>query len=85
MMHVKALVVDGAWSVLGSANFDNRSLELNDEITVAIADKDVATRLTGDFEADLRRSRALRLDAWRARPTSDKAREKFWSLFGELF
>lgn len=27
MMHVKALTVDGVWSILGTANFDNRSLE----------------------------------------------------------
>jgi cardiolipin synthase A/B len=85
MMHVKALVVDGIWSVTGSANFDNRSLELNDEVAVAIAHTGVAARLTDDFEADLRRSTRLKLDAWRARPLSDKAHEKFWSLFGELF
>ena len=35
MMHVKAMVVDGVWSVIGSANFDNRSFELNDELTIA--------------------------------------------------
>ena len=85
MMHVKALVVDGIWSVMGSANFDNRSLELNDEITVAVAHAGVAARLTNDFEADLRRSTTLRPDAWRARPVSDKMRERFWGLFGELF
>ena len=56
MMHVKALVVDGVWSIVGSTNFDNRSLELNDEINVAMADRDLAARLTQDFEEDLRRS-----------------------------
>jgi cardiolipin synthase len=85
MMHVKALVVDGVWSVVGSTNFDNRSLELNDEINVGIADRNLAARLTQDFEADLRRSRQLKLNEWRARPVSDKAREKLWALFGELF
>ena len=85
MMHVKALVVDRAWSIVGSTNFDNRSMELNDEINVAIADRNVAGRLTEDFEADVRRSKRLDLGAWRARPVNDKAREKLWSLFGELF
>ena len=46
MMHVKALIVDGAWSIVGSTNFDNRSLELNDEINVAVADRNLAARLT---------------------------------------
>ena len=85
MMHVKALIVDGVWSIVGSTNFDNRSLELNDEINVAIADADLALRLTEDFEVDLRRSRRLTLDAWRDRSATEKAREKFWGLFGELF
>jgi cardiolipin synthase A/B len=85
MMHVKALVVDATWSVVGSTNFDNRSLELNDEINVAVADRSLAARLSEDFEADLRRSQQLVLATWRQRSTTDKAREKFWGLFGELF
>ena len=85
MMHVKALVVDGVWSIVGSTNFDNRSLELNDEINVAVADRDLAARLAADFEGDIRRSRRLTLEAWRQRSATDKAREKFWGLFGELF
>ncbi len=57
MMHVKAMVVDGVWSLVGSANFDNRSFELNDELIVAVADRSLAERLLeGDFEADLARS-----------------------------
>ena len=32
MMHAKSLVVDSVWSIIGSSNFDNRSLELNDEL-----------------------------------------------------
>jgi cardiolipin synthase len=85
MMHVKALVVDATWSIVGSTNFDNRSLELNDEINVAVADRSLAARLSEDFEADLRRSQQLVLATWRQRSTTDKAREKFWGLFGELF
>ena len=53
MMHVKALVVDGVWSIVGSTNFDNRSLELNDENQCGVADRDLAARLTQDFEEDL--------------------------------
>ena len=39
MMHTKAIVVDGVVSMFGSANFDNRSLELNDELNVAVASR----------------------------------------------
>lgn len=85
MMHVKAIVVDGVWSMVGSANFDNRSLELNDEMNVAIADRDLAARLTEDFEQDLRASRRLDAASWAQRPLLEKVREHFWSYFGEIF
>jgi cardiolipin synthase len=85
MMHVKAMVVDGLWSLVGSANFDNRSFELNDEITVAIASSDLAARLTADFERDLARCRRITIEQWRDRGVIDRANERFWSLFGELF
>jgi cardiolipin synthase len=85
MMHAKAMVVDGILSIVGSANFDNRSLELNDELNVAVFDRTVAARLVADFERDLTKSTKLDLDAWRSRPFHIKAREKVWSLFGEVF
>jgi len=85
MMHVKAMMVDGALSLVGSANFDNRSFELNDEITVAIADRAVATRLLADFDADLARSLHIDLKTWQARSWTERAHERFWGLFSELF
>jgi cardiolipin synthase len=85
MMHTKSLVVDGAWSMFGSANFDNRSLELNDELNIAVSDRDLAYRFTEDFEQDLRVSSRLELAAWRQRGRLEKARETFWSYFGEIF
>jgi cardiolipin synthase len=85
MMHVKAMMVDGVLSIVGSANFDNRSLELNDELNVAVFDRAVAARLVSDFERDLRRSKKLDLDEWRSRPLHIRGREKMWSLFGEVF
>jgi cardiolipin synthase len=85
MMHVKTLVVDGAWSMFGSANFDNRSLELNDELNVAVSDRDLARRFTEDFEQDVRVSSRLELATWRQRSRLEKVREKFWSYFGEIF
>lgn len=85
MMHTKAMIVDGVWTVFGSANFDNRSLELNDELNVAVSSRAVAARLESDFEADLRASKPVDLDEWRHRPWLEKTRERFWSYFGEIF
>jgi cardiolipin synthase len=85
MMHVKAMVVDGVWSVFGSANFDNRSLELNDELTVGVADRELASTLIAQMGSDLRRSAKLDPAAWRERSMPVKFREYFWSYFNEVF
>ena len=85
MMHAKVIIIDGLLSIFGSANFDNRSLELNDELNVAAFDPALAARFTSDFERDIARSKTLRLDEWRARPLHIRAREKVWSYFGEVF
>ena len=85
MMHTKALVVDGVLSIAGSANFDNRSFELNDELNVAVFDRTLATRLRSDFERDILQSKKLELSEWRARPAHIRIREKACSLFGEVF
>jgi cardiolipin synthase len=85
MMHTKMLVVDGFWSMFGSANFDNRSLELNDELNVAVASPSLAARFLRDFEEDLRVSVRLELEQWRKRSLLEKTRENFWSYFAEVF
>jgi cardiolipin synthase len=85
MMHVKAMVVDGVWSVIGSANFDNRSLELNDELTIAVQSEELAAELLRDFEADLMRSRRIEQPTVWYRSPWRRMRERFWGLFGELF
>jgi len=85
MMHAKVMVVDGIWSVFGSANFDNRSFELNDELNIAVMSRELATRFLSDFEQDLRVSRRFDLESWQKRPVLEKSRERFWSYFGEVF
>lgn len=84
MMHAKTVTVDGAWSIIGSANFDNRSLDMNDEVNIGIADPAFAQELARRFEEDLHSCRRLMTDDWRRRPWHEKANEKFWSVFNEL-
>ena len=85
MMHAKVIVIDDVLSIVGSANFDNRSLELNDELNIAVFDPALASRLLADFDRDLTRSTRIRLDEWRSRPLHIRGREKLWSYFGEVF
>lgn len=85
MMHTKTMTIDGVLSVFGSANLDNRSLELNDELNIAVFDPGLAARLRQDFEQDLTKAPTLDLDEWRSRPLHIRGRDQFWSLFGEVF
>jgi cardiolipin synthase A/B len=85
MMHAKAMMIDDSFSVVGSANFDNRSLELNDELSVAVFDPAMTARLESDFEKDLTESKKIDLDSWRDRAIPEKARDWLWSYFGEVF
>ena len=59
MLHAKSMVVDGAWSSVGTVNFDNRSFQLHDEVTLCVWDEHFAELLTEQFERDLARSEEL--------------------------
>jgi cardiolipin synthase A/B len=72
MTHVKLLVVDGLWAVVGTTNFDNRSFEHNDEANLVVRDAPVSARLGRDFHGDLAHSREIQLDEWRRRPLWEK-------------
>ena len=59
--------VDGIWSHVGSANFDDRSLDINDEASVGLIDEGVASQLRAAFERDLQACKPLDLASWRDR------------------
>ena len=72
MTHVKTLLVDDLWAVIGTTNLDNRSFEHNDEVNVVIRDAGVSARLMQDFDRDLSGSREITLRDWRRRPLWEK-------------
>jgi cardiolipin synthase len=84
-MHAKLLVVDGRWTVVGSANMDVRSKELNEENVLGILDPDLAGQVERTFLADLTRSTEIRLDQWRRRGVTARAFERLGVLFAEQF
>jgi cardiolipin synthase A/B len=77
MIHAKTMVVDGAWSIVGTTNFDNRSFGLNDEVNLAAFDRDLAARVASDFARDRAESREITYDEWRSRPVWERAYEQF--------
>jgi cardiolipin synthase len=67
MIHAKTLTIDGAWASVGSVNFDNRSFQLQDEVTLCICSSEFAGRLDEQFERDLERSAQIDLERWNGR------------------
>ncbi|MDQ3767958.1 MAG: phospholipase D-like domain-containing protein [Actinomycetota bacterium] len=80
MLHAKVLVVDGAWSSVGSVNFDNRSFQLHDEATLCVQSEELAAQLTESFEADLQVSERMLLSRWNDRPLRHRAQERALAL-----
>lgn len=52
-LHAKTFVADGEWSSIGSMNFDNRSMALNDEANLMVLDREVGAQMERIFLADL--------------------------------
>jgi cardiolipin synthase len=81
MYHVKLLIVDGAWSSVGSTNFDARSFRLNDAVNLNVYDVDFARNQIEAFEADLKKTRRISFEDWKSRPWTEKGVERFAALF----
>jgi cardiolipin synthase A/B len=84
LMHAKTLTIDGQWSLVGTANFDTRSLFLNFEVGVAVYDEKIAKQLEEQFERDVARSTRISLDEWLERPESHVVFENIWRLFAPV-
>ena len=62
MVHVKLIVVDDIFVSVGSGNFDNRSIQLNDEANLDVLDRDFAAQQIRLFNLDKRQSHEWTLD-----------------------
>ncbi|MGM0583691.1 MAG: phospholipase D-like domain-containing protein [Pseudomonadota bacterium] len=75
MMHAKLITVDGRLSVVGSANFNQRSRLKDHEVVVSLLDRELTRALDGHFDADLDRCKAVALEGWRRRSLPRRALE----------
>ena len=80
MIHAKTLTIDGVWSSVGSVNFDNRSFQLQDEVTLCICSREFAGRLDEQFERDLERSEQIDLARWNGRTNGARVKEGLTKL-----
>jgi cardiolipin synthase len=85
MMHAKYVVADGIWSVVGSANLDIRSKEINAENVMGIRDRKLAQQLETAFLIDIGRALEIDRKTWRQRGWGTRILERFAVFFAEQY
>ena len=84
LLHQKVLTVDGVWSAVGSSNFDDRSFEINYEITLGFKDEALARQLEAIFERYAAECEELTLEKWSKRGLWQRAKENAFYLINEV-
>ena len=84
LLHQKIMTIDGIWSAVGSANFDDRSFETNDELTLGILDASTAGQLDRVFEKYAKGAEEIRLEDWRKRGWGHKLIDNVYYLINEI-
>jgi cardiolipin synthase len=75
MFHLKTMVVDGIFSTVGSANFDDRSFHLNEEMNLFVYDATFAGLMRERYQRDLLRCRPYTAAMWKARSLTKRMTE----------
>jgi len=81
MMHLKAAVIDGEWSTIGSYNIDPLSLLVNRELNVVLLGRAVGRRFESMFENDFVRAEELDSAGWGARGPLRRLAEQLCAAF----
>ncbi len=80
-MHAKAMLIDGVYAMVGSANLDQRSLHLNFELNIEIADDHFVRRLSDQIETEISNSIEVILAVHQRRSIVRRLTENFCYLF----
>ena len=75
MLHAKVMTVDGMLAMVGSANVNARSTELDEEINLVVLDDDVVATLDEQFDEDLERSDRVEPGEWEDRSITQRVME----------
>ncbi len=79
--HCKYMIIDDRWTTVGSCNFDNRSLRLNEETNLNVLDHGFAREHIEIFEKDKSHCREVTFEEWKNRPFKDKMQGLLGCLF----
>ncbi len=80
-VHAKTLIADGKLSMIGTANMDHRSFELNFEVNAIIYDKSFSEQMRKIFFDDLKQTKKLDAEDWYKRSVYAKLSERTAALF----
>jgi cardiolipin synthase A/B len=83
-LHAKTFVVDSEWATIGSMNFDNRSLALNDEATLMIRDTTLGKQMVDVFLDDLRCAREITIEEFSQRSWFQRLAERASNVITRL-
>lgn len=83
-VHAKTLVADRSFSIIGTANLDHRSFDLNFEVNAAIYDDAIAAELVQQFEHDLTTAEQLNIEHWLARSRFTQLLERIIRLVSPM-
>jgi cardiolipin synthase len=75
MLHAKIMTVDGILAMVGSANMNARSTELDEEINLVVLDDEVVATLDQQFHEDLDRSDRVKPAEWEDRSLPQRVME----------
>jgi cardiolipin synthase len=84
LLHQKVMTIDGVWSAIGSSNFDDRSFETNDEITLGVLDEATTQRLDAVFEKYAPHCREIKLEEWSRRGLWHRVKDHACYLINEI-
>ncbi|MEP7242432.1 MAG: phospholipase D-like domain-containing protein [Gammaproteobacteria bacterium] len=76
MIHCKVMVIDGAWTSVGSANFDDRSFRLNDEANLNVFSAGLAREQTRQIDLDIAQCKKMVLRRWARRSITRRFYER---------
>jgi cardiolipin synthase A/B len=85
MMHSKTAVFDGIFAVVGSINFDTRSMEKNAEESLTFYDRGFAAKVEAMFDEDMKHCRELNYERWKQRGFNDRFLELLSGLFTPFY
>jgi cardiolipin synthase A/B len=80
MLHAKVATADGLVSIVGSANFNHRSMSHDEEVVLAVLDRTITAQLDQQFDEDLLRSETITTGRWQDRRLTQRLGEKTSTL-----